>query len=196
MLLHRSGGLARMRAHTPGVRFLAALPNAPLSQPGGVHGQAKPSEKLWRRKPLFRRGGEDVTFKSGAEAANLLVEEAKRRDGDQERFIETYQGFVLTLAPLFDRMPKYAWIAKQIAEPERYIEFRCAWIDDTGVSRVNRGYRVQYSSALGPYEGSLMFGHQVNTAMMKSLGFDTIMTNALVGGVGGACGGADFDPSG
>ena len=61
---------------------------------------------------------------------------------------------VNSLASLFDRSPKYAWIMKQLLEPERTITFRVAWLDDAGISRVNRGFRIQYSSALGPYEGT------------------------------------------
>ena len=100
------------------------------------------------------------------------------------------------LPPAFDRNPKYAWIAKQLMEPERLISFRVAWLDDTGISRVNRGFRVQYSSALGPYEGPTHFGPQVRTDMVKALSFDALCTNALSGlNHGGAAGGSDFDPS-
>lgn len=169
--------------------------SSPLSNPGGLHGRS-PTEKLWKRKPLFRRGGDDVTFRSGDEAVKLLIAEKKRRDPHHTAFVEGFSGFVGTLAPLLDRVPKYAWVVKNLAEPERYITFRVAWMDDMGISRVNRGYRVQFSSALGPYEGSLNFSANTNTSLMKSMGFDAIMTNALVGGVGGACGGADFEPAG
>lgn len=62
-----------------------------------------------------------------------------------------------SLAAVFERSPKYAWIMKQLLEPERSITFRVAWLDDMGVARVNRGFRVQYSSALGPYEGGIAF---------------------------------------
>lgn len=102
----------------------------------------------------------------------------------------------------------------QLLEPERAITFRVAWLDDMGISRVNRGFRVQYSSALGPYEGGLAFSYKfvqflfinnlillnffnfrVNASSMKAAAFDTTFINALaVKNVGGAYGGADFDP--
>eukprot|EP00590_Aulacoseira_subarctica_P001373 CAMPEP_0172414154 /NCGR_PEP_ID=MMETSP1064-20121228/845_1 /TAXON_ID=202472 /ORGANISM="Aulacoseira subarctica , Strain CCAP 1002/5" /LENGTH=404 /DNA_ID=CAMNT_0013150685 /DNA_START=405 /DNA_END=1619 /DNA_ORIENTATION=+ len=99
------------------------------------------------------------------------------------------------LAPVFDRNPRYAFLAKQLLEPERFIQFRVAWIDDTGVVRTNRGYRVQYCSSLGPYEGSLNFGGHINAGIIKSLGFDTVFSHAITGfRIGGAVGGADVNP--
>jgi glutamate dehydrogenase (NADP+) len=84
---------------------------------------------------------------------------------------------------------------KQLLEPERSVTFRVAWLDDSGVSRVNRGFRVQYSSALGPYEGGTSFSPRVNSSMMKAAAFDTTFSNALaLKNMGGAYGGADFDP--
>jgi glutamate dehydrogenase (NADP+) len=79
-------------------------------------------------------------------------------------------------------------------EPERTITFRVAWIDDSGVSRVNRGFRVQYSSALGPYEGGMDFSSSTNASTVKAAAFDTTFSNALsCKNIGGAYGGADFD---
>lgn len=84
---------------------------------------------------------------------------------------------------------------KQLLEPERSITFRVAWLDDSGVSRVNRGFRVQYSSALGPYEGGTKFSPRVTTSSVKAAAFDTTFSNALsLKNVGGAYGGADFNP--
>jgi glutamate dehydrogenase (NADP+) len=83
----------------------------------------------------------------------------------------------------------------QLLEPERSITFRVAWLDDMGVSRVNRGFRVQYSSALGPYEGGLIFNSRVNASVIKAAAFDSTFSNALaLKNMGGAYGGADFDP--
>lgn len=80
-------------------------------------------------------------------------------------------------------------------EPERMLSFRVAWMDDGGVYRLSRGWRVQYNSALGPYEGALHFGHHMNAGVVKSLGFDSIFSNALTGfHVGAAVGGADINP--
>lgn len=109
------------------------------------------SSGVWRNKPLFRREG-DARFKTGKEAADMLVQEAIRRDGHEEEFVATVSSTLSCLGTVFDRSPKYAWIAKQLLEPERLVHFRVAWIDDVGVMRMNRGFRVQYSSAAGPYE--------------------------------------------
>jgi len=163
----------------------------------GVHGtRTTPgNSKLWRSKPLLRREGDKV-FKTGTEAANLLLSEAIRRDDvSSTPFIQLWTNLTSSLAVVFDRMPKYAWIMKQLLEPERTITFRVAWIDDSGVSRVNRGYRIQYSSALGPYEGGLAFSPRVNLSLLKAAALDTTFRNALSSKpLGGAFGGADFNP--
>uniref|UniRef100_A0A7S4JNP8 Glutamate/phenylalanine/leucine/valine/L-tryptophan dehydrogenase C-terminal domain-containing protein n=1 Tax=Odontella aurita TaxID=265563 RepID=A0A7S4JNP8_9STRA len=159
----------------------------------GVH-QTMQVSKAWRNKPLFRRQG-DVRFKTGLEAANLLVAEAKRRDAHEVTFIDSVRSTMQCLSPIFDRNPRYAFVAKQLMEAERYIQFRVAWIDDTGVVRMNRGYRIQYSSSIGPYEGAIHFGHHVNSSIVKSLGFDAVFSNALTGfDVGAAVGGSDINP--
>ena len=158
----------------------------------GVHGNMKVS-KSWRNKPLFRRQG-DVRFRTGLEAANLLVAEAKRRDSHETQYIDSVTSTMQCLSPIFERNPQYAFVAKQLMEPERFVQFRVAWMDDVGVVRLNRGYRIQYSSALGPYEGPLHLGPHVNSSSMKSLGFDAVFSNALTGyGVGAAVGGADIN---
>jgi glutamate dehydrogenase (NADP+) len=159
----------------------------------GVHQTMKVS-KSWRNKPLFRRQG-DVRFKTGMEAANLLVKEAMRRDSHELEYITTVTSALQCLSPIFDRNPKYAFVAKTLIEPERFIQFRVAWIDDMGVNRMNRGFRVQYSSALGPYKGSLHFGSKMNCSLVKALGFDSIFSNAVTGFAhGAAAGGSDFNP--
>jgi glutamate dehydrogenase (NADP+) len=164
-----------------------------VNREGGVHGFMQLS-KSWKNKPLFRRQG-DVRFKTGIEAANLLVQEAQRRDAHEKQFIDTVQSVMLCLAPIFERNPKYAFCAKQMMEPERFIQFRVPWIDDTGVTRMNRGYRIQYSNALGPYQGSLHLSPALSSSVMKSLGFDTVFSNGLTGySIGAAVGGADINP--
>jgi len=86
-------------------------------------------------------------------------------------------------------------VAKQLMEPERFIQFRVPWLDDTGVIRMNRGYRIQYSSSLGPYEGALHFGSHINGETIKSLGFDQVFSNGLTGyDLGAAVGGSDINP--
>jgi hypothetical protein len=159
----------------------------------GVHQTMKIS-KSWRNKPLFRRQG-DVRFKTGTEAAQLLVQEALRRDQHELEYINSVTSNMLCLSPIFDRNPKYAFVAKTLMEPERFIQFRVSWIDDTGVVRMNRGFRIQFSSSLGPYEGPLHFGSHVNDGVIKALGFDAIFSNALTGfDIGAAAGGSDFNP--
>jgi len=171
----------------------------PLSQFGGVHGTNRTvggtgSAKLWRNKPLLKRGGDKI-FKTGLEATQLLIGEAARKDSLSPEFMFSWESMATSLSVVFDRMPKYAWVMKQLLEPERTITFRVAWLDDTGVSRVNRGYRVQYSSALGPYEGGLSFSEDVNLSTMKAAAFDSTFSNALSRvNLGGAYGGADFVP--
>ena len=190
-MLHRA--VVKPTANLTGrlVRFLST--QSPLTPYGGVHGVAN-TRAAWRSKPLLKREGAKI-FKTGAEAAQLLIGEAMRKDADCEDFIDSWTSMSNSLSTVFERLPKYAWVMKQLVEPERTFSFRVAWIDDGGVSRVNRGYRVQYSSALGPYEGGLAFSERTDLSLMKANAFDTTFTNALSGVlVGGAYGGADFNP--
>eukprot|EP00559_Dactyliosolen_fragilissimus_P009294 CAMPEP_0184856622 /NCGR_PEP_ID=MMETSP0580-20130426/1793_1 /TAXON_ID=1118495 /ORGANISM="Dactyliosolen fragilissimus" /LENGTH=482 /DNA_ID=CAMNT_0027351737 /DNA_START=95 /DNA_END=1543 /DNA_ORIENTATION=- len=164
-----------------------------LTDDGGVHANMQLS-KSWKNKPLFRRQG-DVRFKTGLEAANLLVAEARRRDDHEEEYINSVESTMHCLAPIFERNPRYAFVAKQLMEPERFVQFRVPWLDDTGVLRMNRGYRIQFSSSLGPYEGALHFGYHVNSGSIKSLGFDSVFSNGLTGyNLGAAVGGSDINP--
>ena len=164
-----------------------------LTDEEGVH-QTMRISKSWKQKPLFRRQG-DVRFKTGMEAANLLIREAKRRDAHEEDYIDSITSIMQCLSPVFDRNPKYAFVAKTLIEPERIIQFRVAWIDDVGVNRLNRGFRLQYSSALGPYAGSLHLGSNLTHNIAHSLAVDTVFSNAVTGfPLGAAVGGADFDP--
>jgi len=165
-----------------------------LGQSGGVHGsKSAVLTKLWRNKPLFA----DNVFKTGTEASQLLMDHALLKDSGSTHFLQSWESTVNSLAVVFDRMPKYAWVMKQLLEPDRTVTFRVAWIDDNGISRLNRGFRVQYSSALGPYEGGLAFGRKVNYSYVKSAAFDTVFVNALSRKhIGGAYGGSDFEPSG
>lgn len=164
-----------------------------LTDEEGVH-QTMRISKSWKQKPLFRRQG-DVRFKTGTEAAKLLVREAQRRDAHEHDYIDSVTSIMQCLSPVFDRNPKYAFVAKTLIEPERFIQFRVAWIDDLGVNRLNRGYRLQYSSALGPYAGSLHLGSNLTHNVAHSLALDTVFSNAVTGfPLGAAVGGADFDP--
>eukprot|EP00554_Chaetoceros_debilis_P010695 CAMPEP_0194108414 /NCGR_PEP_ID=MMETSP0150-20130528/8111_1 /TAXON_ID=122233 /ORGANISM="Chaetoceros debilis, Strain MM31A-1" /LENGTH=518 /DNA_ID=CAMNT_0038797107 /DNA_START=48 /DNA_END=1604 /DNA_ORIENTATION=- len=168
-------------------------PRTLLTKNQNVHSNMSLS-KSWRNKPLFRRQG-DVRFRTGLEASRLLVAEANRRDGHESQFISSVTSVMSTLNPIFERNPRYAFVAKQLMEPERMIQFRVPWLDDTGVIRMNRGYRIQYSSSLGPYEGALHFGSHVNSNTIKSLAFDAVFSNGLTGyTIGAAVGGSDINP--
>lgn len=198
MLSHRQ---ARLLSSTS-INNLSSSATSSSSQPKkhlvtreeGVH-QTMQLSKSWRSKPLFRRQG-DVRFKTGLEASKLLIAEAHRRDAHETSFIESVTSTLEVLSPLFDRNPRYAFVAKQLMEPERMIQFRVAWMDDVGVVRTNRGFRIQYSSSLGPYEGPLHLSSHVDGGLIKALGFDNVFSNALTGyDVGSSVGGSDFNPA-
>ncbi|MGB8019804.1 MAG: NADP-specific glutamate dehydrogenase [Candidatus Nanopelagicales bacterium] len=117
----------------------------------------------------------------------------------QADFYQAAEEVLISLKPLLDRDPKYrrANIIQRIVEPERQIFFRVAWVDDNGDVQVNKGYRVEFNSALGPYKGGLRFHPSVTAGVIKFLGFEQIFKNSLTGlPIGGAKGGANFDPKG
>lgn len=121
------------------------------------------------------------------------------RNPAEPEFHQAVHEVLETLGPAIDKHPKYADYAllERLVEPERQIIFRVPWIDDEGKVRVNRGYRVEFNSALGPYKGGLRFHKSVNRNIIKFLGFEQIFKNALTGqGIGGGKGGSDFDPHG
>jgi glutamate dehydrogenase (NADP+) len=122
----------------------------------------------------------------------------RRSPGEQE-FQQAFHEVVASLGPVVARHPEYVRrkLMERIAEPERQIIFRVPWFDDRGEVHVNRGFRVEYNSALGPYKGGLRFHPTVNLSIVKFLGFEQIFKNALTGlPIGGGKGGADFDPRG
>ncbi|KAM3446538.1 hypothetical protein MY3296_009590 [Beauveria thailandica] len=117
----------------------------------------------------------------------------------EPEFEQAYNELVSTLenSSLFQKHPEYRTALEVVSIPERVIQFRVVWEDDKGKVRVNRGYRVQFNSALGPYKGGLRFHPTVNLSILKFLGFEQIFKNALTGlNMGGGKGGADFDPKG
>ena len=125
--------------------------------------------------------------------------EVVARNPAEPEFHQAVHEVLETLGPAIDKHPKYADYAllERLVEPERQIIFRVPWIDDEGKVRVNRGYRVEFNSALGPYKGGLRFHKSVNRNIIKFLGFEQIFKNALTGqGIGGGKGGSDFDPHG
>ncbi|KAK6209219.1 NADP-dependent glutamate dehydrogenase [Pestalotiopsis sp. IQ-011] len=117
----------------------------------------------------------------------------------EPEFEQAYKELASTLedSTLFTKNPEYKTALKVVSIPERIIQFRVVWEDDSGKLQVNRGYRVQFNSALGPYKGGLRFHPTVNLSILKFLGFEQIFKNALTGlNIGGGKGGADFDPKG
>ena len=117
----------------------------------------------------------------------------------QAEFYQAAEEVLTSLKPLLDRYPKYQKhnIIQRIVEPERQILFRVAWFDDRGNIQVNKGYRIQFNSALGPYKGGLRFHPNVTAGTIKFLGFEQIFKNSLTGlAIGGAKGGSNFDPKG
>lgn len=129
---------------------------------------------------------------------NVFKTVIKRNPGEEE-FHQAVASFFKSLVPILEKHPIYIEknILEQIVEPERVISFRVPWVDDSGKVHVNRGFRVQFNSALGPYKGGLRFHPSVNTSVVKFLGFTQIFKNSLTGQpIGGGKGGADFDPKG
>jgi len=121
------------------------------------------------------------------------------RNPHEPEFQQAVHEVLFSIAPVLERHPQFVdgGILERIVEPERQIMFRVPWVDDAGRLQVNRGFRVQFSSVLGPYKGGLRFHPTVNLSIIKFLGFEQIFKNALTGqGIGGAKGGSDFDPHG
>src|SRR6478752_5192675 len=121
------------------------------------------------------------------------------RNPDEPEFLQAVHEVLESIAPVLEAHPQFAenGILERLVEPERQIIFRVPWVDDAGRLQVNRGFRVQFSSVLGPYKGGLRFHPSVNLSIIKFLGFEQIFKNALTGqGIGGDKGGSDFDPHG
>ena len=124
---------------------------------------------------------------------------AVKRDPEQKEYLQAVREVLESLQNVFDARPELekAGIAERIIEPERIITFRVSWVDDKGQVQVNRGYRVQFNSAIGPYKGGMRFHPSVNLSILKFLGFEQIFKNSLTGlPMGGGKGGSDFDPKG
>lgn len=123
----------------------------------------------------------------------------KQRNPNEPEFLQAVEEVVTSVLPALDRHPEYRSlkILERIVEPERLISFRVTWLDDQGEVQVNRGYRIQMNSAIGPYKGGLRFHPSVNVSVLKFLAFEQIFKNALTGiPMGGGKGGSDFDPKG
>ncbi len=129
---------------------------------------------------------------------NVYAEVEKRSAGEKE-FLQAVKEVLESLEPVIEKRPDFekAGIIERLVEPERFIQFRVSWVDDNGKVHVNRGYRVQYNSAIGPYKGGIRLHPSVNASVIKFLGFEQIFKNSLTGlPMGGGKGGCDFDPKG
>jgi glutamate dehydrogenase (NADP+) len=130
---------------------------------------------------------------------DAFVAAVSSRNANEPEFIQAVQEVAETVIPYIEEHPKYkkARILERIAEPERTIIFRVPWLDDKGEVQINRGYRVEFNSAIGPYKGGLRFHPSVNLSILKFLGFEQIFKNSLTTlPMGGGKGGSDFDPKG
>ncbi|GKU78102.1 NADP-specific glutamate dehydrogenase [Paenibacillus sp. L3-i20] len=128
-----------------------------------------------------------------------VYDKVVRRDPNEVEFHQAVKEILESLVPVLARHPHYIQhgILERLVEPERMITFRVPWMNDAGEVKVNRGFRVQFNSAIGPYKGGLRFHPSVNLSIIKFLGFEQILKNALTGQpIGGGKGGSDFDPKG
>ncbi|HDR1123872.1 NADP-specific glutamate dehydrogenase [Pasteurella multocida] len=130
---------------------------------------------------------------------DAFLEKVAQRDGTQPEFLQAVREVFTSIWPFLEANPKYRSQAllERLVEPERVIQFRVAWTDDQGQTQVNRAFRVQYNSAIGPFKGGMRFHPSVNLSILKFLGFEQIFKNALTTlPMGGGKGGSDFDPKG
>jgi glutamate dehydrogenase (NADP+) len=119
------------------------------------------------------------------------------RDPDQPEFHQAVKEVLESLEPVLEANPEYISVVERVVEPERLIHFRVPWVDDAGETQVNRGFRIQFNGAIGPYKGGLRFHPSVNASILKFLAFEQIFKNSLTGlPMGGGKGGSDFDPKG
>ncbi len=128
-----------------------------------------------------------------------VFEGLEKRNAHEKEFLQAAKEVLETLSPVFDKHPEYEkkGLLDRFVEPDRAILFRVPWIDDKGQAQVNRGYRVQYNNAIGPYKGGLRLHPSVNLSVIKFLGFEQVLKNSLTGlPIGGGKGGSDFDPKG
>ena len=130
-------------------------------------------------------------------AIKTVYETVITRDPDQPEFHQAVEEVLESLGPVISENPEYMDVVHSMVEAERVIQFRVPWYDDEGSLQVNRGYRVQFNSAIGPYKGGLRFHPSVNLSILKFLGFEQVFKNSLTGlPLGGGKGGSDFNPKG
>ncbi|CAM9461331.1 unnamed protein product [Heterosigma akashiwo] len=132
-----------------------------------------------------------------AQAVAELKALLRQRDPHENEFLQAADEVVESLQAVFEKEPQYVDVMKRLIEPERVLQFRVPWLDDAGNVQVNRGFRVEYNSAIGPYKGGLRFHPTVNLSVLKFLGFEQVFKNSLTTlAMGGGKGGSDFDPKG
>lgn len=149
------------------------------------------------RQPKILRNGDTMT--QATDYIDAVAATLKQRDPNQPEFQEAVGNFLKTITPVFEKHPEYieANILGRLTEPERVFQFQVPWQDDAGHMQVNRGFRVQFNSAIGPYKGGLRLHPSVNLSIVKFLGFEQIFKNSLTGlPIGGGKGGSDFNPKG
>ncbi len=130
---------------------------------------------------------------------NKVYEDVVKRNPNEPEFQQAVYEVLESLVPVVEQDPKFeeCGVIERMVEPERMISFRVSWVDDNGKVQVNRGFRVQFNSAIGPYKGGLRFHPSVNASIMKFLGFEQTFKNSLTSlPMGGGKGGSDFDPRG
>ncbi|MBQ2705170.1 MAG: NADP-specific glutamate dehydrogenase, partial [Clostridia bacterium] len=130
---------------------------------------------------------------------NKVYEDVVKRNPNEPEFQQAVYEVLESLVPVVEKDPKFeeCGVIERMVEPERMISFRVSWVDDNGKVQVNRGFRVQFNSAIGPYKGGLRFHPSVNASIMKFLGFEQTFKNSLTSlPMGGGKGGSDFDPRG
>ena len=130
---------------------------------------------------------------------NELMEKVIKRNAGEPEFHQTVKEVLESIEPVLEQSPEYieSGVIERMVEPERIIKFRVPWVDDNGKVQVNRGFRIQFNSAIGPYKGGLRFHPSVNESIIKFLGFEQTFKNSLTSlPMGGGKGGADFDPQG
>ncbi len=136
---------------------------------------------------------------NAAEVLAKTLERLKEKNYGETEFHQVATEILNSLEPVFERYPEFIEtnLLERLIEPERVLMFRVPWFDDKGKIQVNRGYRVQFNSAIGPYKGGLRFHPTVNLGIIKFLSFEQIFKNSLTGlSIGGGKGGSDFDPKG
>ena len=149
--------------------------------------------------PIGKLEDNNIFETSVTQYVNRVIEDVKNRNKGDEEFHQAVEEVLHSLKPVLVKKPEYIKerVLDRLVEPERQIIFRVPWVDDEGNVQVNRGFRVQFNSSIGPYKGGLRFHPSVNDSIVKFLGFEQIFKNSLTGlPIGGGKGGSDFDPKG